>query len=125
MENKQLNKADALQNGERGTIKPQANFDAGDDAVALRKAIEGLGTETPTNTDTLLLLSLLGDWFEDIYLFCIKTKGLKKWTKSNLFLFKAYKSTYSNFIQLQGLVETVLVVLAGWLQWGGIMTECT
>lgn len=55
MENKQLNKADALQNGERGTIKPQANFDAGDDAVTLRKAIEGLGTET--HIDTLLLLS--------------------------------------------------------------------
>ena len=40
------------QTGERGTIKPKANFDAKDDAVALRKAIEGLGT----NTHTILLL---------------------------------------------------------------------
>lgn len=30
--------------GKRGTIKPKANFDAKEDAVALRKAIEGLGT---------------------------------------------------------------------------------
>lgn len=33
----------ALQNGERGTVKPKSDFDAKDDAVALRKAIEGLG----------------------------------------------------------------------------------
>lgn len=39
-----------LQTGDRGTIKPKANFDAGDDAVALRKAIEGLGTKTQTHT---------------------------------------------------------------------------
>ncbi|XP_071384193.1 annexin A3-like isoform X1 [Centroberyx affinis] len=39
--------------GERGTIKPKANFDAGDDAVALRKAIEGLGTEEKTLIDIL------------------------------------------------------------------------
>ncbi|XP_033474927.1 annexin A3a isoform X1 [Epinephelus lanceolatus] len=38
---------------ERGTIKPQTNFDAGDDAVALRKAIEGLGTEEKTLIDIL------------------------------------------------------------------------
>lgn len=35
-----------FQGGERGTIKPKANFDAKDDAVALRKAIEGLGTNS-------------------------------------------------------------------------------
>ncbi|XP_034397188.1 annexin A3a isoform X2 [Cyclopterus lumpus] len=39
--------------GERGTIKPQAHFDAGDDAVALRKAIEGLGTKEKTLIDIL------------------------------------------------------------------------
>uniref|UniRef100_A0A8C2XU30 Annexin n=1 Tax=Cyclopterus lumpus TaxID=8103 RepID=A0A8C2XU30_CYCLU len=37
----------------RGTIKPQAHFDAGDDAVALRKAIEGLGTKEKTLIDIL------------------------------------------------------------------------
>lgn len=40
------------QTGERGTIKPKANFDAGDDAVALRKAIEGLGTNAHCLTHT-------------------------------------------------------------------------
>ncbi|XP_068576911.1 annexin A3a isoform X2 [Cebidichthys violaceus] len=39
--------------GERGTIKPKANFDAEDDAVALRKAIEGLGTKEKTLIDIL------------------------------------------------------------------------
>ncbi|XP_068461469.1 annexin A3a [Clinocottus analis] len=39
--------------GERGTIKPKADFDAGDDAVALRKAIEGLGTKEKTLIDIL------------------------------------------------------------------------
>ncbi|XP_029295596.1 annexin A3a isoform X2 [Cottoperca gobio] len=39
--------------GERGTIKPKANFDAGDDAVALRKAIEGLGTKDKVLIDIL------------------------------------------------------------------------
>ncbi|XP_070820599.1 annexin A3a isoform X2 [Chaetodon trifascialis] len=39
--------------GERGTIKPKANFDAGDDAVDLRKAIEGLGTKEKTLIDIL------------------------------------------------------------------------
>ncbi|XP_056137118.1 annexin A3a isoform X2 [Lampris incognitus] len=39
--------------GGRGTIKPKANFDAGEDAVALRKAIEGLGTEEKTLIDIL------------------------------------------------------------------------
>lgn len=34
----------SLEVGERGTIKPKANFDAKEDAVALRKALEGLGT---------------------------------------------------------------------------------
>ncbi|XP_063754144.1 annexin A3a isoform X3 [Eleginops maclovinus] len=39
--------------GERGTIKPKANFDAGDDAVELRKAIEGLGTKDKVLIDIL------------------------------------------------------------------------
>ncbi|KAF3851460.1 hypothetical protein F7725_013232 [Dissostichus mawsoni] len=39
--------------GERGTIKPKADFDAGDDAVALRKAIEGLGTKDKVLIDIL------------------------------------------------------------------------
>lgn len=39
--------------GERGTIKPKSNFDAGDDAVDLRKAIEGLGTKEKTLIDIL------------------------------------------------------------------------
>nr|XP_046241850.1 annexin A3a isoform X1 [Scatophagus argus] len=39
--------------GERGTIKPKTNFDAGDDAVALRKAIEGLGTKEKIVIDIL------------------------------------------------------------------------
>uniref|UniRef100_A0A3Q4HDV6 Annexin n=1 Tax=Neolamprologus brichardi TaxID=32507 RepID=A0A3Q4HDV6_NEOBR len=34
----------ALQGGERGTIKPKANFDAEQDAAALKKAIDGFGT---------------------------------------------------------------------------------
>ncbi|XP_076587134.1 annexin A3a isoform X2 [Chaetodon auriga] len=38
---------------ERGTIKPKANFDAGEDAVDLRKAIEGLGTKEKTLIDIL------------------------------------------------------------------------
>uniref|UniRef100_A0A667YC12 Annexin n=1 Tax=Myripristis murdjan TaxID=586833 RepID=A0A667YC12_9TELE len=42
-----------LQSGERGTIKAKADFDAGDDAVALRKAIEGLGTREKTLIDVL------------------------------------------------------------------------
>ena len=42
-----------LQTGDRGTIKPKAGFDAGEDAVALRKAIEGLGrSHTHTHTHT-------------------------------------------------------------------------
>ncbi len=47
-----------LQTGERGTIKPKANFDAGDDAVALRKAIEGLGTNKQTNTHSLYYIKI-------------------------------------------------------------------
>ncbi|KAM3868104.1 annexin A3a [Diretmus argenteus] len=39
--------------GQRGTIKPKVNFDAGEDAVALRKAIEGLGTTEKTLIDIL------------------------------------------------------------------------
>ncbi|KAM4616435.1 annexin A3a isoform 2-T3 [Polymixia lowei] len=39
--------------GDRGTIKPKANFDAGEDVVALRKAIEGLGTTEKTLIDIL------------------------------------------------------------------------
>uniref|UniRef100_A0A671XPL0 Annexin n=1 Tax=Sparus aurata TaxID=8175 RepID=A0A671XPL0_SPAAU len=42
-----------LQTGDRGTIKPKADFDAGDDAVALRKAIEGIGTTEKTLIDIL------------------------------------------------------------------------
>uniref|UniRef100_A0A3Q3X2B9 Annexin n=1 Tax=Mola mola TaxID=94237 RepID=A0A3Q3X2B9_MOLML len=38
---------------ERGTIKPKENFDAKEDAVALRKAIEGLGTKEKTVIDIL------------------------------------------------------------------------
>lgn len=34
--------------GERGTIKPKLNFDAEEDVTALRKAIEGLGTNEKT-----------------------------------------------------------------------------
>lgn len=34
----------SAKSGERGTIKPKANFDADQDAAALKKAIEGLGT---------------------------------------------------------------------------------
>uniref|UniRef100_A0A3Q4BI02 Annexin n=1 Tax=Mola mola TaxID=94237 RepID=A0A3Q4BI02_MOLML len=41
------------QAGERGTIKPKENFDAKEDAVALRKAIEGLGTKEKTVIDIL------------------------------------------------------------------------
>ncbi|XP_010779905.1 annexin A3-like isoform X2 [Notothenia coriiceps] len=41
------------QTGERGTIKPKADFDAGDDVVALRKAIEGLGTKDKVLIDIL------------------------------------------------------------------------
>ncbi|XP_067428527.1 annexin A3a isoform X1 [Thunnus thynnus] len=43
----------AAKGGERGTIKPKANFDAKEDAVALRKAIEGLGTTEKTLIDVL------------------------------------------------------------------------
>ncbi|XP_068617066.1 annexin A3a isoform X2 [Brachionichthys hirsutus] len=39
--------------GERGTIKPKSGFDAEDDAVILRKAIEGLGTTEKTLIDIL------------------------------------------------------------------------
>ncbi|XP_075903050.1 annexin A3a isoform X2 [Nelusetta ayraudi] len=40
-------------NGERGTIQPKSGFDAKDDAVALRKAIEGLGTKEKVVIDIL------------------------------------------------------------------------
>lgn len=43
-------KLSVLQTAERGTVQPKANFDAGDDAAALEKAIEGLGTNTHTHT---------------------------------------------------------------------------
>ncbi|XP_031726438.1 annexin A3a isoform X2 [Anarrhichthys ocellatus] len=39
--------------GDRGTIKPKANFDAGEDAAALEEAIEGLGTKEKTLIDIL------------------------------------------------------------------------
>lgn len=39
--------------GERGTIKPKANFNAGEDAAALKEAIEGLGTKEKTLIDIL------------------------------------------------------------------------
>ncbi|KAI1900361.1 hypothetical protein AGOR_G00049170 [Albula goreensis] len=39
--------------GERGTIKDKAGFNAGEDAVALRKAIEGIGTTEKTLIDIL------------------------------------------------------------------------
>ncbi|KAM3611927.1 uncharacterized protein V6R79_026019 [Siganus canaliculatus] len=39
--------------GERGTIKPKAGFDAKEDTVALRKAIEGLGTKEKVLIDIL------------------------------------------------------------------------
>ncbi|CAG09630.1 unnamed protein product, partial [Tetraodon nigroviridis] len=39
--------------GERGTIKPKADFDAKQDAAALRKALEGLGTKEKVLIDIL------------------------------------------------------------------------
>ncbi|XP_042187198.1 annexin A3-like isoform X2 [Oncorhynchus tshawytscha] len=39
--------------GERGSIKPKADFNAKDDAVALRKAMKGLGTNEKTLIDVL------------------------------------------------------------------------
>ncbi|CAK6970018.1 annexin A3a [Scomber scombrus] len=43
----------SVQNGERGTVKPTATFDAKEDAVSLRKAIEGIGTTEKTLIDIL------------------------------------------------------------------------
>ncbi|XP_061586646.1 annexin A3a [Cololabis saira] len=40
-----VNSPTSVQTGERGTVKPEANFDAEEDAAALREAIEGLGTK--------------------------------------------------------------------------------
>ncbi|XP_013998934.1 annexin A3 [Salmo salar] len=42
-----------LWTGERGSIKPKADFNAKDDAVALRMAIKGLGTNEKTLIDIL------------------------------------------------------------------------
>ncbi|XP_070760352.1 annexin A3a [Enoplosus armatus] len=42
-----------IKTGERGTIKPKEDFDAEDDAVALRMAIEGLGTKEEILIDVL------------------------------------------------------------------------
>ncbi|GAA6233577.1 annexin A3 isoform X1 [Lates japonicus] len=39
--------------GERGTIKPKADFDAGEDAAALKDAIKGLGTKEKVLIDIL------------------------------------------------------------------------
>ncbi|KAM6954490.1 annexin A3a [Aplochiton taeniatus] len=39
--------------GERGSVKPKADFKVGDDVAALRKAIEGLGTREETLIDIL------------------------------------------------------------------------
>ena len=36
----------AVQIGDRGTIQPKANFSATEDAVALKKAMKGLGDNT-------------------------------------------------------------------------------
>lgn len=43
----------AVWTGERGSIKPKAGFNAKDDAVALRKAMKGLGTNEKTLIDVL------------------------------------------------------------------------
>ncbi|XP_065807849.1 annexin A3a isoform X2 [Labrus bergylta] len=43
----------SAKDGERGTIKPKAHFDAGDDAEALKKAMEGIGTNEKTLIDIL------------------------------------------------------------------------
>ncbi|MEQ2309931.1 Extracellular matrix protein fras1, partial [Ameca splendens] len=40
-------------NGQRGTIKPKANFNAQEDAAALKKAMEGLGTNEKVLTEIL------------------------------------------------------------------------
>ncbi|XP_034535027.1 annexin A3-like isoform X2 [Notolabrus celidotus] len=42
-----------VKGGERGTIKPKHNFDAKDDANALKDAIEGLGTKEKTLIEVL------------------------------------------------------------------------
>ncbi|KAL2092360.1 hypothetical protein ACEWY4_012158 [Coilia grayii] len=42
-----------IKGGEKSSIKPKPDFNAGEDAVALRKAIEGLGTTEKTLIDIL------------------------------------------------------------------------
>ncbi|KAM4575736.1 annexin A3a isoform 1-T1 [Odontesthes bonariensis] len=43
----------SLWNGERGTVKPKASFDAEQDALALKDAIEGIGTKEKVLIDIL------------------------------------------------------------------------
>ncbi|XP_062400047.1 annexin A3a isoform X1 [Sardina pilchardus] len=42
-----------IKGGEKGSIKPKADFNPGEDVVALRKAIEGIGTTEKTLIDIL------------------------------------------------------------------------
>ncbi|XP_046717460.1 annexin A3-like [Silurus meridionalis] len=48
-----MNSPDSLSNPTRGTIKDKAGFNAGEDAAALRKALEGIGTRESTLIEIL------------------------------------------------------------------------